>query len=97
MYASKIAMEAIPNVHLLGMFIALYTVTFRRKALYPIYIFVFLTGILNGFATWWLPYLYVWTVLWALVMLLPKNMPKWVLTASDLTWLTSSRISLSPI
>ena len=78
MYASKIVMEAIPNVHLLGMFIALYTVTFRRKALYPIYIFVFLTGILNGFAMWWLPYLYVWTVLWALIMLLPKNMPKWV-------------------
>ncbi len=25
---------------------------------------------------WWVPYTYVWTVLWAVVMLLPKNMSK---------------------
>ena len=25
---------------------------------------------------WWIPYLYIWTVLWGITMLLPKNMPK---------------------
>ncbi len=25
---------------------------------------------------WWVPYLYVWTVLWAVTMLLPKDMSK---------------------
>lgn len=76
MYASKILMEALPNIHLIGTFIVAMTVVYRQKALYPLYIFVFVTGLLNGFATWWIPYLYIWAVLWGAVMLLPKNMPK---------------------
>ncbi len=74
MYASKVIMDMLPNIHLIGVFTAAATVVYRRKALYPIYLFVFLTGLLNGFNLWWLPYLYVWTVLWAVVMLLPKKM-----------------------
>lgn len=76
MYASKIIMEMAPNIHLLGVFITAFTVVYRKKALYPIYVFVFLTGMFSGFAGWWLPYLYIWTILWAMVMLLPKKMPK---------------------
>ena len=76
MYASKIIMEMAPNIHLLGSFIVAFTVVYRRKALYPIYIFVLLIGLFNGFNAWWIPYLYIWTVLWAMVMLLPRNMPK---------------------
>ena len=76
MYASKLVMDVLPNIHLLGMFIVALTVVYRKKALYPIYVFVFLTGLLNGFATWWIPYLYIWAVLWGATMLLPKEMPK---------------------
>ncbi len=76
MYASKMIMEIAPNVHLLGTFTIAYTLVYRKKALYPIYVFVLLTGIFAGFATWWIPYLYLWTVLWGVTMLLPKNMPK---------------------
>lgn len=76
MYASKLLMELAPNVHLIGVFIVAFTVVYRKKALYPIYTFVLITGMFNGFATWWIPYLYIWTVLWAIVMILPKNMPK---------------------
>lgn len=76
MYASKIIMELLPNVHLLGVFTIAFTVVYRKKALYPIYIYVFLNGLFSGFATWWLPYLYLWTVLWGAVMLLPRRMPK---------------------
>ena len=75
MYVSKMIMELIPNVHLLGTFIVAFTVVYRQKALYPIYVYVFLNGIFSGFAAWWIPYLYVWTVLWAFVMLLPRKMP----------------------
>lgn len=75
MYASKIIMEFIPNVHLLGMFTMTYTLVYRKKALYPIYIYILLNGLFAGFATWWLPYLYIWTVLWGATMLLPKNIP----------------------
>lgn len=76
MYVSKIIMEWIPNVHLLGTLIMAYTIVYRRKALYPIYVFVFLCGALGGFNAWWIPYLYIWTILWAATMLLPKKMPK---------------------
>lgn len=76
MYASKVLMEFLPNVHLLGVFVISMTVVYRKKALYPIYIYVFLNGLFAGFATWWIPYLYLWTLLWGAAMLLPQNMPK---------------------
>ena len=74
MYTSKLVMEAIPNVHLLGMFTMLLTVVYRTKALYPIYTYVMLNGLFAGFSLWWMPYLYVWTILWGITMLLPRNM-----------------------
>lgn len=76
MYVSKLVMEFLPNVHLLGVFTIAFTVAYRKKALYPIYIFVLLLGMFNGFSMWWIPYLYLWTVLWGVTMLLPRNMPK---------------------
>ena len=76
MYASKVIMEAAPNIHLLGVFTIAFTVVYRQKALYPIYTYVFLNGLFSGFAAWWIPYLYLWTVLWGITMLLPKKMPE---------------------
>lgn len=76
MYASKVVMEAVPNVHLLGVFTIAFTVVYKKKALYPVYIYVLLNGIFCGFAAWWIPYLYLWAVLWGVTMLLPVNMPK---------------------
>ena len=73
MYASKMIMEVAPNVHLLGVFTIAFTVVYRKKALYPIYTYVLLNGIFCGFATWWIPYLYLWAVLWGATMLLPKR------------------------
>ena len=75
MYASKLLTELLPNIHLIGVLIVAITVVYRRKALYPIYVFIFLTGLLNGFNMWWIPYLYIWAVLWGAVMLLPKKLP----------------------
>lgn len=76
MYASKVLMEVAPNIHLLGVFTIAFTVVYRAKALYPIYIYVLLNGIFAGFSTWWIPYLYIWTILWGITMLLPKKMPR---------------------
>ncbi|MDE7433320.1 MAG: hypothetical protein K2N34_15605 [Lachnospiraceae bacterium] len=76
MYLSKMLTELFPNIHLLGVFTVAFTLVYRKKALYPIYIYVILNGIFCGFAAWWIPYLYLWTVLWGIVMLLPKKMPQ---------------------
>ena len=75
MYASKILLDVLPNIHLIGTFIVAMTVVYRKKALYPIYIFIFLAGLLGGFSMWWIPYLYIWAILWGATMLLPKNIP----------------------
>lgn len=75
MYCSKVIMSVLPNIHLLGMLTMTYTVVYRAKALIPIYIYVMLDGLFSGFNFWWLPYVYIWTILWAITMLLPKKMP----------------------
>lgn len=76
MFCSKIIMEVLPNIHLLGMLTMVYTIAFRKKALLPIYVYVMINGLFAGFAAWWVPYLYIWTILWGATMLLPRNMPK---------------------
>ncbi len=76
MFLSKIIMEALPNIHLLGMLTMLYTIVFRKKALIPIYVYVLINGLYAGFSIWWIPYTYIWTILWGITMLLPQNMPK---------------------
>ena len=78
MFCSKKIMEVLPNIHLLGMFTMVLTLTFRSKALIPIYIYVFLDGLFGGFGIWWYPYLYIWAILWLITMLLPKKMPRWL-------------------
>ena len=76
MFCSKVLMEFLPNVHFLAVLTVTYTIVFRVKALIPIYVYVLLNGIYAGFAPWWVPYLYLWTLLWGAAMLLPKKMPK---------------------
>ncbi len=76
MYASKLLMDAFPNIHLIGVFVVALTVVYRAKALYPIYIFVLVSGLFGGFSAWWVPYLYIWTVLWGFVMLVPRRLPR---------------------
>ncbi len=76
MFCSKVIMDALPNIHLLGMFIMVYTLVYRTKALIPIYLFIFMTGLYGGFGLWWLPYLYIWAILWGVTMLLPRRMPR---------------------
>ena len=76
MFCSKIIMEALPNIHLLGMLTMTYTLVFRKKALIPLYLYVCLNGLFAGFDLWWVPYLYIWTLLWGITMLLPRRMPK---------------------
>lgn len=75
MISTKKAMEALPNIHLVGVMIVAMTVVYRAKALFPLYVYVILEGIFGGFGTWWLPYLYIWTILWGMTMLLPGNIP----------------------
>jgi energy-coupling factor transport system substrate-specific component len=72
LFISFFAMMMIPSVHVVGLLIAAYTLTYRVRALIPIYIFVMIYGILYGLSTWWIPYLYIWLPLWGMFMLVGR-------------------------
>ncbi len=78
MFVSKMVMAALPNIHIVGALTMIYTIAYRRKALIPIYLFVLLDGLYSSFIVGWLPYLYIWAILWGITMLLPKKMPRTV-------------------
>ncbi len=63
LFVSQVALAFLPNIELVSLLVIVYTHAFRRKVLYIIYAFTLLEGLLYGFSTWWLTYLYVWTVL----------------------------------
>ena len=69
---SHLAMMWMPNVHFLGLFIAAITLTYRVRALIPIYVYVMTYGALYGFSAWWVPYIYIWLPLWGAFMLIGR-------------------------
>jgi len=70
LFAQKFALQSIPNIHLGALLIIVFTLTFKWKVLYIIYTYVLLEGIVFGFDLWWfVPYLYVWTILAGLAWL----------------------------
>lgn len=70
-------MQGIPNVHVLGLFIAAITLTYRVRALIPLYVYIMMEGLFAGFSFWWIPYLYIWLPLWGMFMLVGKiNLPR---------------------
>lgn len=75
MTVSDFAMEALPNVHLVGVFTVIATAVYHKYALLSIYVYALIQGVIGGFNLWWIPYLYVWTILWGAVMLVPKKIP----------------------
>ena len=74
MFFGDILMEMLPNIHFVGILTVIYTLVYRKKALIPLYIYVFLNGLYGGFGVWWIPYLYIWTILWGLAMLIPRKL-----------------------
>ena len=73
LFASKIAFEALPNIHPVTMFIMVYTVVFGWRAMIPVSVFTAISGVYYGFSIWWLPQIYIWFAYAALTMLIPKK------------------------
>ena len=76
MCVGDFAMEWLPNVHFVGVLIVIATVVYRWYALLPIYVYVFIQGIVGAFQPWWIAYIYIWDFLWLFVMLIPKSLPQ---------------------
>ena len=69
MVIGQVVIAVLPNVEVVSLIVILTTLRFRWKALFPIYVFALIEGLIWGFGIWWVSYLYVWTVLWVVVML----------------------------
>lgn len=77
MMATQVALAALPNIHLVAVFVILAALLFGWKALFSIYIFVLLEGLIYGFSMWFVNYLYVWTVLTVIAILFRNNRSRW--------------------
>ncbi len=62
-FAAKVAMMSLPNIEPVSLLVMLFAVTFGKKALFPIYVYVLLEFALFGFGLWSAAYLYVWAIL----------------------------------
>lgn len=60
---SQVVMAALPNVNVVTVLILLCVRMFGLRALYPVYTFVLLEGLIFGFGLWMINYLYVWAIL----------------------------------
>lgn len=69
----QVILSGLPNIELVTLLITVYTIHFRRQALFIIYVFVMMEGILYGFGLWWFCYLYIWTILYVVAWLLRSN------------------------
>ncbi|MBR4550500.1 MAG: hypothetical protein IKO83_11380 [Oscillospiraceae bacterium] len=72
-FGSKVALASLPNININSVLIILTTLFFGWKALYTVYVYVLLEGLVFGFSVWWVGYLYVWAILVIVTMLFRKN------------------------
>ncbi|MBQ9744825.1 MAG: hypothetical protein IJW19_06855 [Clostridia bacterium] len=78
LYLSDIIFEMIPNVHGVALLICVLSLVYRWRAIIPILIYVMITAVTSlvisaGYSLWWIPYIYIFPILWLLVMLIPKK------------------------
>jgi energy-coupling factor transport system substrate-specific component len=70
---AQVALAALPNIELVTLLLLEYTLVFGlRRTLWPLAVFIGLEGLLYGFGTWWLSWLYLWP-LWMLAVWLLRR------------------------
>ena len=78
MFVFDLAFEMLPNIHGVALIICVITLLYRSRALISIAIYVSLNAIIavasSINALWWVPYIYIFPILWIFVMLIPKGL-----------------------
>ncbi|MEE0421061.1 MAG: hypothetical protein UDG86_13545 [Lachnospiraceae bacterium] len=75
MFVGQVGMAFLPNIEIVSLLVILYTQLYRKKVFLIIYLFAFLEGVIYGFGIWWINYLYIWSILAVVVLLVPKKQP----------------------
>lgn len=81
LFIGQVGMSFVPNIEVVSLLVYIYTQIYRKKAFLIIYVFVFLEGCVYGFGIWWLSYLYLWSFLALIVLLMKKRETPLILTA----------------
>ncbi len=74
MFFGKLLMEGLPNIHPVGMFTVVFAIVYRGMGILPVLVFSTLTLIYAGPVMW--PYYYLFGLLWALTLLIPRRAPR---------------------
>ena len=62
-FAAKYVMSVLPNIEPVSLMVMLFAVTFGRKWVYPVYLYVAMEILFYGISIWNVYYLYIWAVL----------------------------------
>lgn len=72
MIAGQVAMASLPNIEPVSLLIIAGTLVYGWNILFSIYAFVLVEAFIYGFGLWVINYLYVWTILALIAILLRK-------------------------
>lgn len=62
-FAAKYVMSVLPNIEPVSLMVMLFAVTFGKKTVYPIAVYVAMEFLFYGFGIWNIMYLYIWFIL----------------------------------
>ncbi len=73
MLASKTLLEAVPNIHPVTMLLMVYTVVYRKKAIFPLFVYLVLDTLKWGIMTM-VPYFYIFPLCWLCTLCVPTTL-----------------------
>ena len=69
-FGAKFVMAGLPNIEPVSLMVMLFAVTFGRKGIFPVYVYVVLEILVFGIHIWNIYYLYIWLLLFLAAWLL---------------------------
>jgi energy-coupling factor transport system substrate-specific component len=73
LFVAQVALSFLPNIELVSILVIVYTLVFQGQVIWTLGVFILLEGLVYGFGTWWVSYLYLWPALAGLTWLF-RNM-----------------------
>ena len=75
MFALQVVMAPLPNIEPVSLLVMLFAAVFGWKSLYCVYTFVAMEVLFYGIGLWNINYLYIWTILAVVAIMLRKMEP----------------------
>lgn len=69
-FISKFMLSSLPNIEITSLLLIVYTITFGKHTIYPLTAYILMEFTLYGFGIWSIGYLYIWSVLVLVTLIL---------------------------